>query len=126
MVPIVIELRSAKWPISLQDAVNKITSIYGSNCPDGWVLDLLKRNRAVLLFDGLDEINQMKRLDVYKFVEDIVEQNPRMKIFRFHIPGIKKGSPQRFCMATFVPVFLTIPFSCLNPFTVMHIVLYSP
>ena len=79
-IPIIIELRNTKWPISLQDAVNKITSIYGSNCPDGWVLNLLKRNRAVLLFDGLDEINQMKRLDVYKFVEDIVEQNPRMKI----------------------------------------------
>lgn len=79
-IPIVIELRNIKWPISLQDAVNKITSIYGSNCPDGWVLDLLNRNRAVLLFDGLDEINQMKRLDVYKFVEDIVENNPRIKI----------------------------------------------
>lgn len=79
-IPIVIELRNTKWPISLQDAVNKITSTYGSNCPDGWVLDLLKRNRVVLLFDGLDEINQMKRLEVYKFIEDIVEKNSEIKI----------------------------------------------
>ncbi|MDE5539371.1 MAG: NACHT domain-containing protein, partial [Bacilli bacterium] len=79
-IPIVVELRNTKWPISLQNAVNRITTIYGNNCPDGWILDLLKRDRIVLLFDGLDEINQMKRADVYKFVEDIVEQYPYIKV----------------------------------------------
>ncbi len=79
-IPIIVELRSARWPISLQDAVNRITTIYGSNCPEGWVLDLLKRKRVVLLFDGLDEVNQAKRAEVYKFVEDIVEQYPYIKV----------------------------------------------
>lgn len=79
-VPIIVELRSVKWPISLQDAAGRITTIYGSNCPDGWVLDLLKNQRVVLLFDGLDEINQMNRSEVYKFIEDIVEQYPLIKI----------------------------------------------
>lgn len=79
-IPIIVELRNAKLPIDLQDAVNRITTVYGSNCPDGWILDLLKRKRVILLFDGLDEINQTKRADVYKFVEDIVEQYPYIKV----------------------------------------------
>lgn len=33
-----------------------------------------------MLFDGLDEINQTKRADVYKFVEDIVGQYPSIKV----------------------------------------------
>lgn len=79
-IPIIVELRNTSWPISLQDAVNRITTVYGSNCPDGWILELLKGKRVVLLFDGLDEINQTKRADVYKFVEDIVEQYPYIKV----------------------------------------------
>lgn len=79
-IPIIVELRNAKWPINLQDAVNRITTIYGSSCPDGWILDLLEKSRIVLLFDGLDEINHVKRLEVYKFVEDIVERYPKIKV----------------------------------------------
>lgn len=79
-VPIVIELRNAVWPISLQDAVNKITVKYGSSCPDGWILDLLKKSRAILLFDGLDEISYAKRKETYDFIEDIIENYPQIKI----------------------------------------------
>lgn len=79
-IPIIVELRNARWPIDLQDAVNRITTVYGSNCPDGWIFDLLKRKRVVLLFDGLDEINQTKRVEVYKFIEDMVEQYPYIKV----------------------------------------------
>lgn len=79
-IPIIVELRNTRWPITLQDAVNRITSVYGNNCPDGWIMDLLERKRVVLLFDGLDEINQAKRSDVYSFVEDIVERYPYIKV----------------------------------------------
>ena len=72
-------MRNASWPIDLQDAVNRITTVYGSNCPDGWILDLLKRKRVVLLFDGLDEIDQEKRKKVYEFIEDNVERYPNIK-----------------------------------------------
>ncbi len=78
-IPIIVELRNASWPIDLQDAVNRITTVYGSNCPDGWILDLLKRKRVVLLFDGLDEIDQEKRKKVYEFIEDNVERYPNIK-----------------------------------------------
>ncbi len=79
-IPIIVELRNTKWPISLQDAVNRMTVIYGNSCPDGWILDLLEKNRAILLFDGLDEINHMKRLEVYAFIEDIVDRYPQIKV----------------------------------------------
>lgn len=45
-IPIIVELRNARWPISLQDAVNRITTIYGSDCPDGWILDLIKKKKS--------------------------------------------------------------------------------
>ena len=79
-IPIIIELRNAKWPINLQNVVNRITSTYGSNCPNGWILDLMEKNRLILLFDGLDEINQAKRLEIYNFVENIIKQYPQIKI----------------------------------------------
>lgn len=79
-IPIVISLRNTEWPISLQNVVNKITAIYGSNCPDGWILELLRKNRAILLFDGLDEISRTKREETYNFIEDIITQYPRIKI----------------------------------------------
>lgn len=79
-IPIVISLRNTEWPMSLQNVVNKITAIYGSNCPDGWILELLRKNRAILLFDGLDEISQTKREEIYNFIEDMVAQYPQLKI----------------------------------------------
>lgn len=79
-IPIIIELRNTEWPINLQDIVNKVTSIYGSKCPDNWILDLLEKNRLILLFDGLDEISQIKRENVYKDIEGIVNQYPQIKI----------------------------------------------
>ena len=79
-IPIVIGLRNAEWPLNLQDSANKITGIYGSNCPDGWILELLKKNRAILLFDGLDEISPKKREETYNFIECMVGQYPQIKV----------------------------------------------
>lgn len=79
-IPIVIELRNAKWPLSLQDAVNRITARYGKNCPEGWILDLLEENRVIFLLDGLDEISLDKRRETYNFIEDIVERYLGIKI----------------------------------------------
>lgn len=79
-IPIIIELRNTDQPSNLQNAVNRITSIYGSNCPDNWILDLMEQNRLILLFDGLDEVSQVKREEVYKYIEGIVHQYPQIKI----------------------------------------------
>lgn len=79
-LPIVIGLRSVEWPLNLQDIVNKITGTFGYNCPEGWILELLQKNKVILLFDGLDEINQTKREETYQFIEDMVEQYPKIRI----------------------------------------------
>lgn len=79
-IPIVIELRNAKWPLSLSDAVNRITAKYGKNCPEEWILDLLEAKRVILLLDGLDEISPDKRKETYQFIEDIAEGYPAVKI----------------------------------------------
>lgn len=79
-IPIVIGLRSVEWPLNLQDVVNKITGVFGNNCPEGWILELLNKKRAILLFDGLDEIPQLRREETYSFIEDIVEQHSQIKV----------------------------------------------
>lgn len=79
-IPIVIQLRNTEWPIDLYASVNKITKSYGKNCPDGWIAEMLKQKRIILLFDGLDEVSSQKREDTYNFIEDIVEQYPEIKI----------------------------------------------
>lgn len=79
-VPIVIELRNAKYPIKFQDAVNQITAGYGRNCPDGWIGSLLEKDQILLLFDGLDEIAWEKRQEVYDLIEDVTERYPGIKI----------------------------------------------
>lgn len=79
VIPIVITLRTTQ-KINLKDAVNKITEEYGDNCPDGWILDLLKKNRVILLFDGVDEINQIMRKETYDFIERTLKLYPQIKI----------------------------------------------
>lgn len=79
-IPIVIGLRSVEWPLNLQDVVNKITGGFGNNCPEGWILELLKKKRAILLFDGLDEIPQSRREETYSFIENLVEQYSQIKV----------------------------------------------
>lgn len=79
-IPIIIGLRNIEWPINLHEIVNRITSPFGNNCPEGWISELLKKNRAILLFDGLDEISQVRRDKTYDFIEDIVKQNPKIKV----------------------------------------------
>ncbi len=71
-IPIVIGLRNIEWPINLHDIASKITSPFGSVCPEGWILELLKEKRMLLLFDGLDEISQMRREETYNFIEEII------------------------------------------------------
>lgn len=79
-IPIVIGLRSIEWPLNLQDIVNKITGAFGNNCPEGWVLELLKKRRAILLFDGLDEIPKLRREETYSFIENIVGRYSQIKV----------------------------------------------
>ncbi len=79
-VPIVIGLRSVSWPLNLSQIINKITQPFGNSCPNGWIEELLKSNRAILLFDGLDEISPARRDETYEFLEQIVSQYPHIRV----------------------------------------------
>lgn len=79
-MPIVISLRNVVWPLNLQNIVNNVTAPYGNNCPDGWINELIKSKRVILLFDGFDEISQKRREDTYSFVVDLVEKNSDIKV----------------------------------------------
>lgn len=79
-VPIVIGLRSVSWPLNLTQIVNKVTQPFGNNCPDGWIGKLLKNNRAILLFDGLDEISPARREETYDFLEQIISRHPHIRV----------------------------------------------
>ncbi|MCI8357704.1 MAG: NACHT domain-containing protein [Lachnospiraceae bacterium] len=79
MIPIVIILRNTE-KINLEEAADKITEEYGNTCPDGWISYLLKKNRAILLFDGIDETNQLMRKETYNFIERTLKLYPKIKI----------------------------------------------
>lgn len=79
-IPIVIELRRVKnWPLNLQVMVNEFSESFGVSCPNGWLADILKNNRALILIDGLDEIAENRRENTYEFIENLIEKYPKIK-----------------------------------------------
>lgn len=75
-IPIVIELRNIEWPFRLDNVVDKMMS-YHSN---GWVSELLKKQKLLLLVDGLDEISKERRNEVFNKIEDMIQKYPEIKI----------------------------------------------
>lgn len=80
-VPIIIQVRGIQeWPINLRAYVNRFTELSGYQCPEGWLDSVLKENRALILIDGLDEVSEKRRDDVYDFVEGLLKKYPKIKI----------------------------------------------
>lgn len=80
-LPIVIQVRRIqKWPINLQVYINEFAESFGYRCPEGWLEAQLKENRVLILVDGLDEVSENRRDDVYDFVERLLEKYPKIKI----------------------------------------------
>lgn len=80
-LPIVIQVRRIqKWPINLQVYINEFAESFGYRCPEGWLEEQLKENRVLVLVDGLDEVSENRRDDVYDFVDRLLEKYPKIKI----------------------------------------------
>lgn len=80
-LPIVIQVRRIqKWPINLQVYINEFAESFGYRCPEGWLEAQLKENRVLVLVDGLDEVSENRRDDVYDFVDRLLEKYPKIKI----------------------------------------------
>ena len=74
-LPIVIEVRRIQeWPVNLQVYVNRFAESFGYHCPEGWLDHVLKENKVLILIDGLDEVSENRRDDVYDFVEELVKK----------------------------------------------------
>lgn len=71
LVPIVLKLREIDFPINYKKEIEKITN---SSCPDGWIEYLFKYDKVLLLFDGLDEISEANRNNVYSEIEHICDE----------------------------------------------------
>ena len=70
LVPIVIPLRQvSRFPIDFHEELNHLM---GKKCPEGWIEYLFKNNKALLLFDGVDELSMNQREHFYDFVEELV------------------------------------------------------
>ena len=80
-LPIVIEVRRIQeWPVNLQVYVNRFAESFGYHCPEGWLDHVLKENKVLILIDGLDEVSENRRDDVYDFVEELVKKYPKIRI----------------------------------------------
>lgn len=79
-IPIVIKLRSIEGPLNLQAFINKFSESLGYKSPEGWLDNVLKQNRTLLLIDGLDEVENKRREEVYFFIEELIEKNPKQRV----------------------------------------------
>lgn len=82
LIPIVLKLREIDFPINYRKEIEKIAN---SACPNGWIDYLFKYDRVLLLFDGLDEISEENRNEVYNEIERIYDSwqegnNDRKKV----------------------------------------------
>jgi len=77
--------------IRLRDCVDKglpkpeelprfIAPLIADRMPKGWVHQRLETGQAVLLVDGVDEMREVQRADVRKWLKDLCETFPRVRI----------------------------------------------
>jgi len=79
-IPVVISLRNAEWPLDLQSTVKKFSESLGYACPDGWLDKALTEHRIIVLIDGVDEVKESKRDEVYEFIDNLANKYKKLKI----------------------------------------------
>ncbi len=75
----------------------------------GWVHDILKKGRALVLIDGVDEVPTFQREDVRNWLKDLVESYPKALFIVTSRPhAIEKGwmSHEKFSIAEIQPMEL--------------------
>lgn len=73
-IPIVIELRKVKvWPINISQFINNIVQDITTSPPNNWHVNLLKSGQSLLLVDGLDEIEDIRKNEVLEWLDDLIE-----------------------------------------------------
>jgi hypothetical protein len=76
-IPFLIRLRD--YPLGKLPSVFELPGAVAKNVgapPEGWVRQLLESGRALLLFDGVDEVPNDRREDVRREIEEIIRAFP--------------------------------------------------
>lgn len=93
-IPFFIRLREyTDKPLpTTKDFIRGISSIYNDVVPNGWIDDKLNNGKAILLIDGVDEIENERRLEIKEWLEEIVSLFPNTKIIITSRPYAVKES----------------------------------
>ncbi|WP_028470109.1 NACHT domain-containing protein [Neptunomonas japonica] len=73
-LPFIIKLRdfhNKDFP-GPDDFISSISSVLHLEEPEGWVRDKLNSGDAIILIDGVDELQRSKRIEVREWIEDLV------------------------------------------------------
>ncbi len=73
LVPIVIKLREVEFPINYEKEISKVTAKIGIDCPEGYFSSLVKNDKLLLLFDGLDEVSLDAQREIMECVDDLYQ-----------------------------------------------------
>lgn len=80
-VPFIIELRLYREELPAPEKfLDKVASEIAGLMPKGWVHSILKSGRSVLLIDGLDEVPEAGRDNVYKWLTNLCESFKKVRI----------------------------------------------
>jgi hypothetical protein len=80
-VPFIIELRSYSDELPAPEIfLDKVAFEIADRMPKGWVHYILESGRAVLLIDGLDEVPEAQRENVYDWLENLWMSFKRVRI----------------------------------------------
>ncbi len=81
LVPFYLTLRSYKDSAlpKLSEFLLTTTPVLSEQAPQGWVKDLLSSGRAVILVDGVDELQSSKRAKVKEWLEELLGLFPNSK-----------------------------------------------
>lgn len=77
LIPIMIELRSYNCKsLGLRAIIERVMKDNSYSMPQGWIENLLKKGKFVLLIDGIDEIKKEDQNSVLDWLEEILSTNP--------------------------------------------------
>lgn len=81
-IPFFIRLRqySSKSLPTPDEFVRDFLTVYGDAMPNGWTKDKLTEGNAILLIDGLDEIELARRLEVKEWITQLDSLYPKIKM----------------------------------------------
>lgn len=89
-IPILIQLRNFPKGIpSIKKVIEEIAESIAMEVPKGWIEKIIKSGKVLLLVDGLDEVENTKRIEVYKWLEGLIYRY-NMKIILTTRPGVEE------------------------------------